>query len=156
MTLAGTPEPRCSRRLGYDHVSSEVYDRHRLSGDMRRELVHRLTATTATATATLSYDRHLYYVNFTAEGGERPVYINVVRDPVERFISSFYYRRSRERLARISAHGHLTASPSINWLNRTVEQCVESGDPECSFSLGTSRRCCSPTSVVTRRLAGEC
>ncbi|XP_063851113.1 uncharacterized protein LOC135094708 [Scylla paramamosain] len=74
------------------------------------------------------------------EGAKRqPVYINVVREPAERFISSFYYVRSKERLARLSAKGHLRARPSSYWLNRTVEQCVMNRDAECSFLNGTKQ-----------------
>ncbi|XP_050689900.1 heparan sulfate 2-O-sulfotransferase pipe-like [Eriocheir sinensis] len=127
----------CSRQLGYEHFSSTVYDQHQLSQGKQRELVANLTTRTSTTPGLQSYDRHLYYTDFEEQGAQRPAYINLVREPVERFISSFYYRRSKERLARILAHGHLVASPSPNWRNRTVEQCVVSGDAECSFTQGS-------------------
>ncbi|MPC38890.1 hypothetical protein E2C01_032406 [Portunus trituberculatus] len=61
----------------------------------------------------------LYSSRNLIEGAEtHPVYINVVREPIERFISSFYYVRSKERLARIAAKGHLKVKPSSYWLNR--------------------------------------
>ncbi|KAK8377971.1 hypothetical protein O3P69_018705 [Scylla paramamosain] len=148
----------CARRLGFEHVSSEVYDERQLTGEGRRKLVKILTdfnASSSSSSSTssdssspssspssssFSYDRHLYYIDFTAEGAKRqPVYINVVREPAERFISSFYYVRSKERLARLSAKGHLRARPSSYWLNRTVEQCVMNRDAECSFLNGTKQ-----------------
>ncbi|XP_042868262.1 uronyl 2-sulfotransferase-like [Penaeus japonicus] len=128
-----------SSHLGFVHISSLVYNQRLLNHGEQIELVENLTgALRAAPTHTLSYDRHLYYTNFTALGSEPPVYVNIVRDPVERFISSFYYRRSQERLNRIPVQGR-TATPSPKWLNRTVEQCVLAGDHECAFRPGDEK-----------------
>ncbi|XP_045124770.1 heparan sulfate 2-O-sulfotransferase hst-2-like isoform X2 [Portunus trituberculatus] len=145
----------CARWLGFEHVSSEVYDERQLKQEARRRFVQMLTAfntaspsspsalsssSSSSSSSSFSYDRHLYYIDFVAEGAEtHPVYINVVREPIERFISSFYYVRSKERLARIAAKGHLKVKPSSYWLNRTVEQCVMNGEAECSFVNGTKQ-----------------
>ncbi|XP_068203069.1 uronyl 2-sulfotransferase-like [Palaemon carinicauda] len=130
---------RLSKHLTFEHVSSLIYDHHQLTRDEQEKLVENLTTSLAAAPShALSYDRHLYYTNFTGLGMSPPVYINIVRDPVERFISSFYYRRSEERLNRIQMHGHLV-SPSLSWVNRTVEQCVLLNDPECSFVPGEEK-----------------
>ncbi|XP_045621527.2 heparan sulfate 2-O-sulfotransferase pipe isoform X2 [Procambarus clarkii] len=127
---------RLSRHLGFDHVSSLIYDKRQLTQEDREELVDNLTTSmNSTPSHTLSYDRHIYYTNFTELGMDRPVYINIIRDPVERFISSFYYRRSQERLNRIQSRGHRTTF-SPNWVNRTVEQCVLYNDTECLFLPG--------------------
>ncbi|XP_047477183.1 uronyl 2-sulfotransferase-like isoform X2 [Penaeus chinensis] len=130
---------RLSSHLGFVHISSLVYNQRLLNHGEQLELVENLTgALRAAPTHTLSYDRHLYYTNFTELGSEAPVYVNIVRDPVERFISSFYYRRSQERLNRIPVQGR-TATPSPKWLNRTVEQCVLAGDNECAFRPGDEK-----------------
>ncbi|XP_066963123.1 LOW QUALITY PROTEIN: uncharacterized protein [Macrobrachium rosenbergii] len=130
---------RLSKHLNFEHVSSLIYDHHQLTRDEQEKLVENLTTSlTAAPSHALSYDRHLYYTNFTGLGMNPPVYINIVRDPVERFISSFYYRRSEERLNRIQMHGH-SVSPSLSWVNRTVEQCVLLNDPECSFVPGEEK-----------------
>ena len=39
------------------------------------------------------YIQHQYYVNFTENGQQQPVYINLIRDPVERLISRYYFDR---------------------------------------------------------------
>ncbi|XP_064086034.1 heparan sulfate 2-O-sulfotransferase pipe-like [Macrobrachium nipponense] len=130
---------RLSKHLNFEHVSSLIYDHHQLTREEQEKLVENLTTSlTAAPSHALSYDRHLYYTNFTGLGLNPPVYINIVRDPVERFISSFYYRRSEERLNRIQMHGH-SVSPSLSWVNRTVEQCVLLNDPECSFVPGEEK-----------------
>lgn len=41
-----------------------------------------------------AYTQHICYVNFTKFNQPTPIYVNMVRDPVERIISWFYYIRS--------------------------------------------------------------
>ncbi|UYV77213.1 hypothetical protein LAZ67_15000145 [Cordylochernes scorpioides] len=64
-------------------------------------------------------------------GYRPPLYINLVRDPVERLISTFSYRRQ-------TAHLHQTKQPSDYWLNKKYENCVRKKDPECLFLDGTA------------------
>lgn len=134
---------RCARSLGFEHVSSAIYDERQLSKVGRQRLVRLLDANSSSSSAfdaLFSYDRHLYYIDFAKEGARRqPIYINVVREPAERFISSFYYVRSKERLARVSARGLLKSNPSSYWKNSTVEQCLLKGEPECSFTNGSKQ-----------------
>jgi dermatan/chondrotin sulfate uronyl 2-O-sulfotransferase UST len=42
----------------------------------------------------LVYVKHVCYVNFTRFNLPKPIYVNLVRDPVERIISWFYYIRA--------------------------------------------------------------
>ena len=43
-----------------------------------------------------SYDRHVLYIDFAKHSVlNPPLYMNVIRDPVERIISGYFYRRSR-------------------------------------------------------------
>ncbi|KAG7173230.1 Heparan sulfate 2-O-sulfotransferase hst-2-like [Homarus americanus] len=101
--------PKLSRHLGFEHLSSLIYDKRQLSQDDQEEL-----------------------------GEDRPVYINIIRNPVEQFISSFYYRRSDERLNRLHSRGHLSMV-SPRWINRTVEECVSTNDSECLFLPGEEK-----------------
>nr|CAB3267573.1 uronyl 2-sulfotransferase-like [Phallusia mammillata] len=39
------------------------------------------------------YTRHIHFINFEKFGHQPPVYINVIRDPIERFVSQFYFKR---------------------------------------------------------------
>lgn len=42
-----------------------------------------------------SFDRHVFFINFnTFQANSNPMYINMVRDPIERIISSYFYRRA--------------------------------------------------------------
>jgi dermatan/chondrotin sulfate uronyl 2-O-sulfotransferase UST len=42
----------------------------------------------------LAYAKHFAYINFSRFDQPTPIYVNLVRDPVERVISWFYYIRS--------------------------------------------------------------
>lgn len=127
---------RLSHKLNFEHTSSSIFDARQLDQDEQQDLVHNLT--TMTNHHTLSYDRHIYYTNFTMFDAPAPVYVNMVRDPVERFISSFYYRRSAERVSRLQAKKAIQ-TPSDGWLNKTLEECVFQNDRECMFRPGDQK-----------------
>ncbi|CAH1802504.1 unnamed protein product [Owenia fusiformis] len=46
------------------------------------------------------YDRHLHYVDFKQFGRTPPLYINVIRDPLEQAVSLYYFNRLKGRLGR--------------------------------------------------------
>lgn len=35
----------------------------------------------------MSFDRHIYFINFTTYDKQSPMYINLIRDPVDKIIS---------------------------------------------------------------------
>lgn len=39
------------------------------------------------------YSRHVYFIDFSVFESPQPVYINLVRDPVDRFVSNYYFKR---------------------------------------------------------------
>ena len=57
----------------------------------------------------------------------------MVRDPVERFISEFYYQRKK---FRSKCHTHKI---SQEWCSKDISACITSGDPECQFNPESSR-----------------
>lgn len=68
-----------------------------------------------------------------------PIYINLVRDPVERVISWFYYVRAPwYYVERKRAFPDLPL-PDPAWLKKDFETCVLSGDPECVYTQGAQR-----------------
>ncbi|CAH1960899.1 unnamed protein product [Acanthoscelides obtectus] len=40
----------------------------------------------------LSFDRHVYFINFTSFDKQLPVYINLIRNPVDKVISRTFYK----------------------------------------------------------------
>ncbi len=88
-----------------------------------------------------SYAKHLNYLDFEEFlPGFRPIYVNLVRDPVERVVSWYYYVRApwynlswdRDRNRTILS-GRL---PSVRSLKTSLDDCVKNGDPGCVFSPG--------------------
>ncbi|XP_042887556.1 heparan sulfate 2-O-sulfotransferase pipe-like [Penaeus japonicus] len=81
----------------------------------------------------LSFDRHVYFTNFSTLGLKMPVYLNLIRDPVEKAASRFYYSRVTPRPGAVTPAGyHLPAPPRFS----TLEECVAAHDPECVFISG--------------------
>lgn len=72
-------------------------------------------------------------------GYHMPIYINLVRDPVERVISWFYYVRAPwYYVERKRAFPDLPL-PDPQWLKKDFETCVLTGDPECVYTQGAQR-----------------
>ena len=68
------------------------------------------------------YIGHIHFVNFTKYGcDEQPLYINLVRDPTDCFISTYYFLRFKH-----------PRKMSEERRNMTFDDCVMSNHPECS------------------------
>ncbi|KAF4531805.1 hypothetical protein B566_EDAN014036 [Ephemera danica] len=64
------------------------------------------------------YVKHVCYTNFTKYGFPDPIYMNIVRDPVERVISWYYYIRAPwYYVERKRAFPDLPL-PDPNWLKK--------------------------------------
>lgn len=78
---------------------------------------------------------HMNWINFTDFNEPKPIYINMVRDPVERVISWFYFVRSpwvfipqrRQRKERM---------PDAKWMNTEFDECVERNMSFCQYLQG--------------------
>ena len=68
------------------------------------------------------YDRHLYFINFENLGFERPIYINMVRHPIDREISNFHYLRSQKHLNTLK--GTFKDLPPSAFMKLTIEEAV--------------------------------
>lgn len=65
-----------------------------------------------------------------------PIYINIVRDPIERVISWYYYVRAPwYYVERKQAFPDLPL-PDPRWLRKDFETCVLRGDRECVYNQG--------------------
>lgn len=81
------------------------------------------------------YSMHVNFMNFTEFKLPRPIYINLIRDPIERVISWFYYRRSPWVVA--SMFRKTKKFYPIPWYKKTFEECVLRGDTECQYIQGS-------------------
>lgn len=101
------------------------------------------------------YLRHITFMNFTEHGMQRPIFLSMVRHPIERVVSWYYYQRWRnrpdekqdpqiceksfewkrfcEQFALIRFHEILKPK---TWFDMDFDTCVLSNQPECNFQQG--------------------
>ena len=92
-----------------------------------------------------SYVKHINFMNFEDLNNQTsPIYINFVRDPIDRVISWYYYRRQgwyllkyEKILKKYSLHiSELTSNPGL--LKMSYEKCIQKKLPECQYIAGNS------------------
>jgi len=86
-----------------------------------------------------AYVKHVCFVNFTQFDLDMPIYVNMVRDPVERVISWYYYVRAPWYFVERKRAFPDLPLPNPNWLKKDFESCVRRGDKECQYKEGDER-----------------
>ncbi|KAG5309400.1 PIPE sulfotransferase, partial [Acromyrmex insinuator] len=82
------------------------------------------------------YVKHVCFTNFTEFHLPEPIYINIVRDPVERVISWYYYVRAPWYYVERKQIFPDLPLPDPNWLKKDFESCVLKDDRECRYLQG--------------------
>ncbi|XP_029408848.1 heparan sulfate 2-O-sulfotransferase pipe isoform X4 [Bactrocera dorsalis] len=80
-----------------------------------------------------AYVEHISWINFYDFGLPKPIYINLVRDPVERVISWYFYARNAYKNAWVFRKNPNANLKSAVWFKKDFNECVRSGDPECQY-----------------------
>ncbi|CAL4060129.1 unnamed protein product, partial [Meganyctiphanes norvegica] len=114
----------------YSHRSSKLYHHHQLT--QHEQDVLELRWIRYLKRGYHSYDRHMYYFNMTRS--ENFIWINFIRDPVERFVSEFYFMRSPARWAKPMMKKQ--KRPPKSWFTMKLETCVLAEHPECLPDVG--------------------
>lgn len=83
------------------------------------------------------YIEHVNFINFTLFNLPKPIYINMIRDPIERIISWFYYVRSPWYIVIRKKHFPNLPIKNSDWYKKDFNTCVLSGDPECTYTSYT-------------------
>ena len=79
-----------SKRNNYTYVSSKEYSRFAFDGVEQKSQVEEILQL---KTPSL-FDRHMYFINFTRfTGAVNPFYINVIREPIQQYVSFYYWLR---------------------------------------------------------------
>ena len=97
------------------------------------------------------YIRHICHLRFNELLHQHPVYINVIRDPVETFVSNYYYRRFGFNGEKASSGNKWSTQMSTSERNQTIGECIEWQQDECTkpwsnlipFLCGSSKICLS-------------
>ncbi|XP_078698067.1 uncharacterized protein LOC144925793 isoform X1 [Branchiostoma floridae x Branchiostoma belcheri] len=76
------------------------------------------------------YNRHFHYIDFTRFGARQPVYINMIRDPFDRLVSSYYFKRYGDGRSD-DRGGHLKEEDKL----RSFDACVLEEQVECTRGL---------------------
>ncbi|XP_030570086.1 heparan sulfate 2-O-sulfotransferase pipe-like [Drosophila novamexicana] len=79
------------------------------------------------------YIEHTSWIDFNAFNLPKPIYINLVRDPVERVISWYYYVRNSYLNAIFYRKNPMATLKPTAWFKKDFNECVRSGDPECQY-----------------------
>lgn len=79
------------------------------------------------------YIQHVNWINFTHFNLLKPIFINLVRDPVERMISWYFYVRGSYKNAIYYNKHPNHPIQSAEWFKKDFNKCVRSGDPECQY-----------------------
>ena len=103
---------RIARRNGFSFFHSKQFIHTFLSRTKQEEAVRNISQDMSRAHRWM-YDRHLYFIDFSQFGFPNPTYINVVRDPVDRFVSGFYYLWSPTRKHKIHWHPEIQNLVSV-------------------------------------------
>ncbi|XP_063238559.1 heparan sulfate 2-O-sulfotransferase hst-2-like [Bacillus rossius redtenbacheri] len=118
-------------RLGGGHV-------RRLSRLQQEDLVEEVTMAVRRQAVPVSFDRHVYFLNFSRFDRQSPTFINLVRDPAEKALSRYYYARATAN----PRNPDLKAAPTQATPRRrpdddgSFEACVAEQRAECSFAAG--------------------
>lgn len=64
------------------------------------------------------YERHMYFINFDDFQKPQPVYINLIRDPLQQVTSAYYYSRE-------TCNYEKRCYFNTTFLNETLDECVE-------------------------------
>jgi len=79
------------------------------------------------------YVKHVCFTNLSKFDLDMPIYVNMVRDPVERVISWYYYVRAPWYFVERKRAFPELPLPNPNWLKKDFETCVRTNDPECRY-----------------------
>jgi len=74
----------------------------------------------------MAYIRHIYFVDFKIYKQKQPLYVNILRDPIERFVSFYYFTRWG------NSRGGGKSKMNEERKNETVDDCVRKRRNECT------------------------
>ncbi|XP_076834666.1 uronyl 2-sulfotransferase [Brachyhypopomus gauderio] len=116
-----------AERHRFTLISSDIHNKTRLS---KREQLNVMT-NISTLPQPFLYARHVHFLNFTRFRIDEPVYINIIRDPINRFLSNYFFRRFGDWRGE---ENHLIRTPAMKDDERylDINTCILESYAECS------------------------
>uniref|UniRef100_A0A673JSR5 Uronyl 2-sulfotransferase-like n=1 Tax=Sinocyclocheilus rhinocerous TaxID=307959 RepID=A0A673JSR5_9TELE len=104
----------------FNLLSSDIHNKTRLTKHEQVDLMRNIS----TIPQPFLYTRHVHFLNFTRFRLEQPVYINIIRDPINRFLSNYFFRRFGDWRGE---QNHLVRTPQMKdderYLVREINVC---------------------------------
>ncbi|XP_043924868.1 uronyl 2-sulfotransferase [Protopterus annectens] len=116
-----------SERHGFNFAASDIHNKTRLTKYEQETLIRNISTTEQP----YLFTRHVHFLNFSRFGLEQPTYINMIRDPVNRFLSNYFFRRFGDWR---SEQNHMVRTPGMKDEERylDINECILENYPECS------------------------
>uniref|UniRef100_A0A8C9RVM2 Uronyl 2-sulfotransferase n=1 Tax=Scleropages formosus TaxID=113540 RepID=A0A8C9RVM2_SCLFO len=116
-----------AERHRFTLVSSDIHNKTRLSKQEQMDLMKNISS----LPQPFLYTRHVHFLNFSRFSIEQPVYINIIRDPISRFLSNYFFRRFGDWRGE---QNHLIRTPGMKDDERylDINVCILESYPECS------------------------
>ncbi|XP_048391406.1 uronyl 2-sulfotransferase a [Stegostoma tigrinum] len=116
-----------TERNHFNLVNSDIHNKTRLNRNEQLELINNISL----GEQPYLYTRHVHFLNFTRFGLEQPVYINIIRDPINRFVSNYFFRRFGDWR---SEQNHQIRTPGMKDEERylDINDCILENYPECN------------------------
>ncbi|XP_030644372.1 uronyl 2-sulfotransferase [Chanos chanos] len=116
-----------AERHQFTLISSEIHNKTRLTKHEQVNLMKNISS----IPQPFLYTRHVHYLNFTRFRIDQPVYINIIRDPINRFLSNYFFRRFGDWRGE---ENHLVRTPGMKDDERylDINTCILENYPECS------------------------
>ncbi|XP_077987129.1 uronyl 2-sulfotransferase-like [Glandiceps talaboti] len=98
-----------------------------------------------------AFDMHVHWLNFTKFAKRKPIYINIIRDPLERHVSSYYFNRFGDSVNKFMVSKFKGTEEERH---QSYDECVLLSKTECQlekayyiipFFCGQDPRCREPT-----------
>lgn len=104
---------------------------------LKRNQEKQLATKLSRFTKDMEYSEHAAFVNFTEFNFPSPIYINMVRHPIERVISAYYYVRHPMVYATTMVKRPNAPLMNNDWFELDFNDCVRKNYPECSYKANS-------------------
>ena len=107
------------------------------------------------------YEKHMHFLDTADYNTTNPIYINIVRHPIDRIVSWYYYARSLTYIVDVSGRIHHNFSeteiiprllPDMKMMKTTFEKCATDNNRVCSYPIGMSNSFISPFHFISFKL----